>query len=109
MYICRKENRLEAKLCPLYGYTVLFNQAENTSVENLHWMSVITEYLQFGKDGHKLPESHVLNKWLYQKWLSNKNCVGQQEYKELHEDLSDLHGKFMCTSSTCLYVSQLQK
>ena len=88
VYICRRENRLEAKLCPLFGYTFLFDQAENPSVEDLHWMSVVTEYLQFGKDGQKLPESHVLKKWLYQKWLSS---VGQRDYKELREDLCDLH------------------
>ena len=96
VYLCRRENTLEAKLCPLYGYTFLFDQAEKPeflSVENLHWMSAITEYLQFGKHGQKLPENHVLEKWLYQKWLSNEDYVRPRDYKVLHENLCDLHGK----------------
>ena len=91
VYICRRENKLEAKLCPLYGYTFLF---DHPSVENLHWMSVITEYLQFGKDGQK---SNVLKKW-----LTKEDGIGQLEYKELHEDLCDLQGRLcvICTASS---------
>ena len=97
VYLCTRENKLEAKLCPLYGYTFLFNQAENPkflSVENLHWMSAITEYLQFGEDGEKLPENHVLKKWLYQKWLSNEDYVRPRNYEVLYENLRDLYGNF---------------
>ena len=91
VYICRRENKLEAKLCPLYGYTFLL---DHLSVENLHWMSVITEYLQFGKDDQK---SNVLKKW-----LTKEDGVGQLEYKELHEDLCDLQGRLcvICTASS---------
>ena len=95
VYLCRRENRLEANLCPLYGYTFLFNQVENPkflSVENLHWMSAITEYLQFGKEGEKLPDNHVLKRLLYQKWLSNEDYARPRDYEALHKNLHDLHG-----------------
>lgn len=89
----RKENRLEAKLCPLYGHTFLFDQAEKASIESLKWISVVTEYLQFGKSGQNLPDNHLLKKLLYQKWLFNEDDVTQCGYKILYEDLCDLHGK----------------
>ena len=95
VYLCTKENRLEAKLCPLYGCTFLFDQAKepkSLSVESFHWISAITEYLQFGKDGEKLPENHVL-KLLCQKWLSKDDNARPRDYEELHENLCDLHGK----------------
>ena len=95
VYLCKRENRLEAKLCPLYGYTFLFNQAvpKFLSVENLQWMSSVSEYLQFGKDGEDLPENHVLKKWLHQKWLSNEDYARTRDYEVLYKDLCDLHGK----------------
>ena len=107
VYVCKRENRREVKLCPLYGYTFLFNQADIPkfiSVENLQRMS---EYLKFGKDGENLPENHVLKKW-YQKWLSNEDYVRPCDYEVLRKDLCDIYGKtlyvcwgfFVCS---CMY------
>lgn len=107
VYLCESENKLEAKLCPIYGYTFLFDhlmekpshekQSKSLSVENLRWMSDITRYLQFGNDHDELPETHVLKKLLNQWWLSEEDQVRPLNYEVLCKELRDLHGNDFCS------------
>lgn len=103
VYLCQRGNKLVAKLCPMYGYTFLFGrqtdhekQFKSLPVEDLHWMSDVIKYLQFGNGSKELPENHILKKLLYQKWLSKDDYDRPRNYELLLEDLRDLHGNNCC-------------
>lgn len=91
--------QLKAKVCPLYGYSFTVDhessdrQSKQLPLDDLRWMADITKYLQFGNCTQELPEGHVMKKLLAQKWLSGEDCFRPRSFKELCEDLQDLHGK----------------
>lgn len=103
VYVHDKGKRLEAKLCPLYGYSFTLDPGEviyhkpskSLLLDDLQWMVNITKYLQFGNYTDKLPEDHVMKKLLEQKWLSTDDNFRPCSFRALREDLQDLHGKYM--------------
>lgn len=101
VYVHDNGVKLEAKLCPLYGYSFILDhrmcddQSVSLVPDDLQWMENITKYLQFGNYTDKLPENHLMKKLLEQKWLSDDENIRPCSFGTLHEELHDLHGKFL--------------